>query len=116
MKGCPITVDHEKSVRSLIGQVNRVFRDGDYLRFDGTIDDEGIIRQVKKGRVRGVSVGLEGIGACSKCGKVGFKKTCDCKGAFTWVKQIKGKEISLVTRPAYGDSSQIEEFEEVEEE
>jgi len=115
LKRAFITCDHSHKVRDNVGAIEKVWREGRAIKFSGYIDDSDVIRKVKRGHIKYVSIGAKGEAVCSKCGKpTRPKKTCECEGAHEIVKRIKVSELSLVTEPAYTDTK-IERFEEAEE-
>jgi len=116
LRGATISCDHSRSVRDNVGLVTEVWKEDKFIKFSGYIDDGKIARLIKKGRIKFVSISGEGSPTCSVCGR-GTKpvRACKCEGAFDVVRKPTIKELSIVTSPAYGDVTKIEEFEESDE-
>lgn len=54
----PVLVDHQDSARAVVGKVERVWVDGENLRAELSIADEGIERQLASGAEPNVSIGF----------------------------------------------------------
>lgn len=88
LKGCPIVVDHGKGVKDIVGEVtesiwNKVNKK---LIFEGDIINVEISELIRRGLVRGVSIGAE------------FEPINTGKGLT--VSKIKFYELALTTHPA----------------
>ena len=106
-KDATLRVDHSKSARDVVGG----FRSGTYdeknkrVMFEAEIDDPVIQRSVMKGRLKYISIGATADASCSKCGaSTKPMRTCKCKGSHDIIKNIRLKEASIVTEPAYKTS------------
>ncbi len=107
VKDATLRLDHSKSARDVIGG----FRLGSYdeknkrVMFEAEIDDPSIQRSVMKGRLKYISIGASADAFCSKCNSPSRPiKTCKCKGSHDIIKNIRLKEASIVTEPAYRTS------------
>jgi hypothetical protein len=107
VKDATLRLDHSKSARDVIGG----FRLGSYdeknkrVMFEAEIDDPSIQRSIMKGRLKYISIGASADAFCSKCNSPSRPiKTCKCKGSHDIIKNIKLKEASIVTEPAYRTS------------
>ncbi len=115
LKGVNILCDHDTSVRSIVGKVTDSFVEGDKLKFAGLIDCDPLVQKlIKKGRVRFVSVGLQGEPYCSKCEKPARPKVCECKASLV-IRRPSVRELSIVLDPAYEGISSIETISEEDE-
>ena len=106
-KGVQLRVDHSSSVRDIIGATNDGMFDSatSKVNFGAEIDDPSIAMGVMKGRLKYVSIGASADPYCSKC-ETPFKmfRECSCKGGHTIIKNVKIKEVSIVSDPAYSNS------------
>lgn len=107
VKDATLRLDHSKSARDVIGG----FRLGSYdeknkrIMFEAEIDDPSIQRSVMKGRLKYISIGATADAFCSKCNSPSRPiKTCKCKGSHDIIKNIRLREGSIVTEPAYQTS------------
>lgn len=107
LKDATLRVDHSKSARDVIGG----FTNGKYdkinkrILFEAEVDDPAIQRSIVKGRLKYISIGASAEAYCSKCGKPTKPvKTCKCKEAYDIIRNIKLKEASIITEPAYQSS------------
>jgi len=106
-KGVQLRIDHSRSVRDIIGATNG----GEYdpktnkVAFSAEVDDESIVAKIQKGRLGYVSIGAEADAFCSKCDVAfTFVRECKCKNPHTVIKNLKLKEVSIVSDPAYKNS------------
>ena len=106
-RGVQLRVDHSNSVRDIIGATNKGEFDAknNKVLFGAEIDDPVIARGVIKGRISFVSIGAQADAHCSAC-DVKYKgyKECNCKSSHTIIKNVKLKEVSIVSNPAYVNS------------
>jgi len=106
-RGVQLRVDHSNSVRDIIGGTNDGVFDSktNKVNFGAEIDDPSIAMGVMKGRLKYVSIGASADPYCSKCG-TRFKmfRECSCKGGHTIIKNVRIKEVSIVSDPAYSNS------------
>lgn len=107
-KTATLRLDHSKSARDVVGG----FRLGTYdsknkrVMFEAEVDDPNIQRSIVKGRLKYISIGASADAFCSKCGtQTRPIRTCRCKGSHEVIKNIRLKEASIVTEPAYSSSS-----------
>jgi hypothetical protein len=106
LKDATLRIDHGKSARDVVGG----FRSGKYdsigkrVMFEAEVDEPSIQRSIVKGRLKFISVGATADAFCSTCGKSSKPKICKCKGAHDIIKNIKLKEASIITEPAYQTS------------
>ena len=107
VKDATLRVDHSKSARDVIGglKVGTYDAKAKKVMFEAEVDDPVIQRSIMKGRLKYVSIGATADAYCSKCGKESKPRMCDCKGAHDVIKNIRLKEASIVTEPAYNTSS-----------
>jgi hypothetical protein len=102
--GVTLRLDHGRSVRDIVGGVTGGKYDSEkkQLMFEAEIDDPHIQMLAKKGRIKYVSIGATADAFCSKCNKPsGPLRACKCKDAHDVIKNVKLREISIVTDPAY---------------
>lgn len=107
LKDATLRVDHSKFARDVIGGFSPGKYDSEHKRvmFEADIDDPVIQRSVIKGRLKYISIGATADAFCSKCNKSTKPfKTCSCKGGHDIIRNIKLKEASIVTEPAYTSS------------
>jgi len=95
-----LMIDHSKSVRDIIGKVNKGYNKDNKVFIDAEIDDPQIQNLARKGLVRYFSIGATADAVCSGCGK-DFKMSCKCKNAHQEIKNVKLKEVSVVLDPAF---------------
>lgn len=110
--GAQLRIDHGKSVRDIVGGFTKAEFDAETNKifFEAEIDEPDIIRKVIKGRVKFISIGAEADAFCSVCGKKTRPiKLCKCEGSYEVIRNIKFKEGSIISEPAY----QSTEFEPV---
>ena len=107
VKNVTLRVDHSKSAWDVIGG----FRLGKFdpqkksVNFEAEVDDPSIQRSIMKGRLKYVSIGATADAYCSKCNKSTRPlRACSCKGSHDIIRNIKLKEASIVTDPAFIDS------------
>ena len=107
VKGATLRVDHSKSARDVVGGLTLGTHDpkGNKVFFEAEVDDPIIQRSIMKGRLKYVSIGASADAFCSKCGKTSKPRLCSCKGAHDVIRNIQLKEASIVTEPAYKNSS-----------
>jgi hypothetical protein len=107
VKDLTLRADHGKSIRDVIGgfRVSKYDPDKKRVMFEAEVDDPIIQRSILKGRLKYISIGATADSYCSKCGKPSKPfRICNCKNAHDVVKNIKLKEASIVTEPAYQNS------------
>ncbi len=107
VKNAQLRVDHSKSARDVIGgfRLGKYEADKKRVMFEAEVDDPQFQRLIAKGRLRNISIGATADAFCSKCGKSTKPfKTCSCKGGHEVIKNIKLKEASIITEPAYTSS------------
>ena len=102
-----LRIDHSKSVRDVIGGLRPGTYDKENKRvmFEAEVDDPTIQRLINKGRLKYVSIGATADAFCSGCGKSSKPlKNCRCKDSHDVIKNVKLKEVSIITEPAYPSS------------
>lgn len=107
LKDATLRVDHSKFARDVIGGFGPGQYDPEHKRvmFEAEVDDPVIQRSILKGRLKYISIGATADAFCSKCNKSTKPfKMCQCKGSHDIIKNIKLKEASIVTEPAYATS------------
>jgi hypothetical protein len=105
-----LRIDHSQSVRDIVGLLDEAqvaFNDAAQkpgVRYRAHIDDSEIADGVNKNKIRDVSIGFNADPECSKCGK-NFR-TCKhwFDEAHVIARNIKTKELSLVTEGADPDA------------
>jgi len=106
-RGVQLRVDHSNSVRDIIGATNKGEFDSknNKVLFGAEVDDPVIARGIIKGRLGYVSIGAQADAHCSAC-DVKYKgyKECNCKAGHTIIKNVKLREVSIVSNPAYVNS------------
>lgn len=108
VKDLTLRIDHSKSVRDVIGglKIGKYDEKTKRVMFEAEVDDPAIQRSILKGRLKYVSIGATADSFCSGCAKPTRPfKACKCKGAHEIIKNIKLKEASIVTDPAYKTST-----------
>jgi hypothetical protein len=95
-----LMIDHSKSVRDIIGKVNKGYNKDNKVYIDAEIDDPQIQALARKGLVKYFSIGATADAVCSGCGK-DFKMSCKCKNAHQEITNVKLKEVSVVLDPAF---------------
>ena len=103
-----LRIDHSKSVRDVIGGLRPGTYDKENKRvmFEAEVDDPTIQRLINKGRLKYVSIGATADAFCSGCGKSSKPlKNCRCKDSHDVIKNVKLKEVSIITEPAYPSST-----------
>ena len=102
-----LRLDHSKSARDVIGGLKH----GEYdevnkrILFEAEVDDPQIQRMISKGRLKYISIGASADAFCSICDKSSKPvKLCKCKGSHDVIRNIKLKEASIITEPAYTTS------------
>lgn len=86
----PLLSDHMASLQ--IGEVVKIWLDGDVLRFRARVDSDDVWQRIVDGRKRKISVGLESFEA-------------EMKDGTRHVTDWRIREISLVTNPANADAT-----------
>jgi len=96
----PITAVHRSQsqgdVRSIVGKVTKAWQDGDFIKFEGIVEEPWTQKLIKQGYVKYVSVGAEGT------------KKQELNG-FTTVLEPTIKELALTVDPAFAEAG-IEDF------
>ncbi len=108
VKNVTLRLDHSKSVRDVVGGLKLGTYDKDKKRimFEAEVDDPNIQKAIMKGRLKYISIGATADAFCSKCSKPTKPfKTCSCKNSHDIIKNIRLKEASIVTDPAYTSST-----------
>ena len=102
-----LRADHGASIRDVIGGLVSGSFDSKNKKvmFGAEIDDPQIKLLAQKGRLKYVSIGATADAFCSVCGKTSKPvKTCKCKDSHDIIKNVKLKEVSIVTNPAFINS------------
>jgi len=96
----PITAVHRSQsqgdVRSIVGKVTKAWQDGDFIKFEGIVEEPWTQKLIKQGYVKYVSVGASGT------------KKQELNG-FTTVLDPTIKELALTVDPAFAQA-EIEAF------
>ncbi len=107
VKNITLRIDHSKAVRDIIGglKLGTYDKENKRVMFEAEVDDPAIQKSIMKGRLKYISIGATADAFCSKCNSSTKPiKSCKCKGSHDIIRNIKLKEVSIVSEPAYKSS------------